>query len=135
MIEYERRGLIGLAGVPVRRPERRPLRLPIEAVRELLVPTICVLEVFKRVLQQRGEDTALQAVALMRQGRPVDLTFPIALSAAKVGHELRLPLADSVILATARLFDATLWTQDADFEGLEGVRFIAAGRTGHRANP
>ena len=100
---------------------------PIEAVRELLVPTICVLEVFKRVLQQRGEDAALQAVALMRQGRLVDLTFSTALAAAKTGHELKLPLADSVILATARLFDATLWTQDADFEGLEHVRFVAVG--------
>lgn len=97
----------------------------VEATSELLVPAISLYEVFKRVLQQRGEDTALQAVALMQQGEVVDLTSPLALSAARLGHEYRLPLADSVIYATAVSHDATLWTQDADFEGLPGVRYVA----------
>lgn len=97
----------------------------IEDVEHLIVPTISVLEVFKRVLQQRGENDALQAVALMQQGEIVDLDAGLALSAAKLGHSLKLPLADSVILATARKRDATVWTQDRDFDGLEGVRFIA----------
>ena len=97
---------------------------PLEAVESLLVPTICVSEVFKRVLQQRGEDAALQAAALMRQGTIIDLDFSLALLAAKIGHECKLPLADSIILATARAHHATLWTQDADFEGLEAVRFF-----------
>lgn len=97
----------------------------IEATGELLVPAISLYEVFKRVLQQRGEDAALQAVALMQQGQVVDLTSPLALSAARLGQENRLPLADSVIYATALSHDATLWTQDADFEGLPGVRYAA----------
>lgn len=95
-----------------------------EKVDELLVPSICVLEVFKRVLQTRGEDAGLQAVALMHQGSVVDLTATLALNAAKLGIESRLPLADSVILATARAFGATIWTQDADFDGLEGVKYV-----------
>lgn len=94
------------------------------AVESLLVPSICVTEVFKRVLQQRGEDAALQAAALMRQGTIIDLDFSLALLAAKIGHECKLPLADSVILTTACAHHATLWTQDADFEGLEAVRFV-----------
>ncbi|MBI3918453.1 MAG: type II toxin-antitoxin system VapC family toxin [Betaproteobacteria bacterium] len=98
---------------------------PIEDTRSLIVPTISVLEVFKRVLQQRTENEALRAVALMRQGRVVDLDADLALSAAKLGREHGLPLADSVILATARKFDATIWTQDSDFESLKGVRYIA----------
>ena len=98
---------------------------PIEAIGELLVPTICLLEVFKRVLQQRGESAALQAVAQMQQGRVVELDAPLALTAAHLGMEAKLPLADSVVLATARHHDATLWTQDADFEHLPGVRFRA----------
>lgn len=97
----------------------------IEDVEHLVVPTISVLEVFKRVLQQRGENDALQAVALMQQGEIVDLDTGLTLSAAKLGHSLKLPLADSVILATARKRNATVWTQDRDFDGLEGVRFIA----------
>lgn len=97
----------------------------IEKTAELVVPAISVLEVFKRVLQQRDEAAALQAAALMRQGRVVDLNFALALSAAKLGHQLKLPLADSVMLATARAFEATLWTQDADFEGIHGVQFKA----------
>jgi predicted nucleic acid-binding protein len=96
----------------------------IENVARLIVPTISLLEVFKRVLQQRGENDALQAAALMQQGKLVELDASLALSAAKLGHELKLPLADSVILATARKHNAIVWTQDSDFEGLEGVRYI-----------
>jgi predicted nucleic acid-binding protein len=96
---------------------------PIEDINALIVPTICLLEVFKRILQQRGEQAALQAVVQMRLAQIVDLDAALALNAAKIGHELKLALADSIILATARRFDATLWTQDADFERLPGVRF------------
>jgi toxin FitB len=98
----------------------------LEAPTELVVPTISVYEVFKRVLQQRGESDALQAVALMQQGSVVDLTAPIALEAGRTSAALGLPMADSVMLATARSFEATLWTQDSDFEGVEGVRYVAA---------
>lgn len=97
----------------------------IEATDDLVVPTITVLEVFKRVCQQRGEGSALQAVALMQQGQVVELTSAIALAAATLGLEHRLPLADSVVFATARQHEATLWTQDADFDGLADVRFRA----------
>ena len=98
---------------------------PIEAVGELLVPTICLLEVFRRVLQQRGESASLQAAAQMQQGQVVDLDATLALTAAHLDVEAKLPLAGSVVLATARHHDATLWTQDADFEQLSGVRFRA----------
>ncbi len=90
----------------------------------LVVPTISLLEVFKRVLQQRGENAALQAVAHMRQGSVVDLDTDIALAAARLGLSHRLPLADPVMLATARRHGAVLWTQDADFGGIDGVRYV-----------
>ncbi len=92
----------------------------------LIVPTLSLYEVFKRVLQQRDETAALRAVALMQQGTLVDLTPPIALSAAKLSVELKLPMADSVMLATAKAYDATFWTQDAHFEGVGGVRYTKA---------
>jgi toxin FitB len=95
----------------------------IETTDDLIVPSITLLEVFKRILQQRTENEALQAVAIMQQGRVVDLDSTIALSAAKIGAENKLPLADSVILATARRLDAILWTQDEDFDGLAGVKY------------
>ena len=98
----------------------------LEAVDDLVVPTVSIYEVFKRVAQQRGESDALQAVALMQQGTVVDLTAPIALEAARMSAALGLPMADSVMLATARSSRATLWTQDSDFEGVEGVRYGAA---------
>ncbi|MBI4666949.1 MAG: type II toxin-antitoxin system VapC family toxin [Nitrospinae bacterium] len=97
---------------------------PIEKIARLTVPTICLLEVFKIVCQQRGEDAALQAAAAMSQGHVVDLNADIALSAAKLGVDLRLPLADSVILATARAHNATIWTQDEHFREIAGVRFV-----------
>jgi predicted nucleic acid-binding protein len=98
----------------------------IEDPSRLVVPTLSLFEVFKRVLQQRGDPPALQAVALMHQGRVVDLDATLALAAARLSVVERLPLADSVMLATARAFGATLWTQDADFAGRDGVRYVAA---------
>ena len=94
----------------------------IEAVDDLLVPAIVLLEVTRRVLQQRGEDAALQTAALLHQGRIIPLDSGLALAAARLGMEHKLPLADSIIFATAQQFKATLWTMDPDFEGLPGVR-------------
>jgi predicted nucleic acid-binding protein len=88
---------------------------------QVLVPTVCLYEVYKVVLRQRGSSAALQAVALMRQGRIVELGERIALLAAELSLKHRLPMADSVILATARAHDAHVWTQDADFAGIDGV--------------
>jgi predicted nucleic acid-binding protein len=96
---------------------------PIEEPDELIVPALTIYEVFKRVLQQRDEGSALRAVAVMQQGTVVDLDARLALSAARVSLDTKLPMADSVVLATARLHGATLWTQDADFEKLPGVRY------------
>lgn len=96
----------------------------IEETGRLVVPTICILEVFKRVFQQKGEDAALQVAALMHQGQVMDLNTSIALHAAKLGCELKLPLADSVILATAQASGALIWTQDAHFKDLDGVRYL-----------
>ena len=97
----------------------------IEDVSNLLVPTICILEVFRRVLQQRDEKAALQVAAVMQQGHVVDMDSAVALYAAGIGVDLKLPLADSVILATARMHNATIWTQDDDFKELEGVRYVS----------
>ena len=93
---------------------------------ELLVPTISLYEVFKRILQQRGETEALQAVAFIQSGRIIDPTSTIALHAAKLSLELKIPMADSLILATAREKGAILWTQDSDFESLPGVEYTEA---------
>ena len=96
---------------------------PVEDTADLIVPTLCLYEVFKRILQQRGEGEALQAVAAMRQGTVVDLNATLAIEAAKLSHEGKLPMADSIILATSRAHDAILWTQDIDFKGRAGVRY------------
>jgi predicted nucleic acid-binding protein len=95
----------------------------IEDTGSLIVPTICLLEVFKRIFQQRGEDAALQAAAVMHQGLMVPLDAGIALRAARISLDRKLPLADSVIVATARTYQGIIWTQDAHFQGLEGVRY------------
>ena len=95
----------------------------IEKTADLLVPSLTLYEVFKRVLQERDEGRALAAVAVMEQGRVVDLDVPLALVAARASIEHGLPLADSVVLATARLHGAVLWTQDANFKGLPGVEY------------
>jgi len=95
----------------------------IEATDELVVPSVTLYEVFKRVVQQRTESEALLAVAQMQQGDIVELSGALALDSARTSLELKLPMADSVILTTARAYDATLWTQDADFENVAGVMY------------
>lgn len=96
----------------------------IEAVDSLLVPSICIFEVFKKVLSERGEAAALQTIALMRQGEIIDLDLSLAIAAAKLSKDQGLPLADSVVYATSRSRNATVWTQDEHFSQLAAVRFI-----------
>jgi toxin FitB len=97
---------------------------PLVDISRLLVPSICVYEVFKKVLRDRGEEPALALAAQMRLGQVIELDGDLALDAARLGVELKLPLADSIILATARTRGATLWTQDDDFDGIPGVRYV-----------
>lgn len=95
----------------------------IENTEQLVVPSLSLLEVFTWVLRERGEDAALQAAALMQQGEVVDLDVALSIRAATLGLTHKLPLADSVMLATAQAYEAVLWTQDRDFEGVDGVRY------------
>ena len=90
----------------------------------LVVPAITLLEVFKWVLHEHSEAQAIQAVAVMQGGQVVDLDSRLAIAAAQLSHSLRLPMADSIILATARSQQARLYTMDADFQGLTDVEFI-----------
>jgi len=88
------------------------------------VPVICLYEVFKKLLQQSGLNEAQIHVSDMKQGKIVEIDESLALSAAKLSAELKLPMADSLILATARANNATLWTQDEHFKDLDGVKYI-----------
>jgi predicted nucleic acid-binding protein len=97
---------------------------PLGNVAELLVPSVTLYEVFKIVCRQRGEDAALQAVAMMQQGRVIELSSSIALLSAKLSLDLKTPMADSIILATAQIHAAVLWTQDNDFKGISGVNYF-----------
>ena len=110
-------------------PNARAFEAAILSIDRLVVPTICLLEVFKRMLREKGEDAALDVVGQMRQGMVVDLDADLALEAGRLGIELKLPLADSAILATARLHNAVIWTQDEHFEGMKGVRYIRKRKT------
>lgn len=98
---------------------------PIQATSTLVVASVSLFEVFRRVMTQRDEDAALEAIALMRQGRVVPLDDVLVLDGARLSVEHRLPMADSIVLATALAHRATLWTQDADFEYVPGVRYLA----------
>jgi len=104
-------------------PNAADFATAIEETEQLAVPTLTLFEVFRRTHQLKDEATALEAVAVMLQGRVVELSAGLAIDAAKLSLETGLALADSIILATARAEDAVLWTQDAHFEGLEKVEF------------
>jgi toxin FitB len=96
----------------------------IEDTHHLLVSSLSLYEVFGRILEQRDENAAFQAVALMQQAQIVPVDGAVALAAAKINRELKIPMADGVVLATARLYKATLWTQDPDFKKFADVKYI-----------
>ena len=97
---------------------------PLNDTASLVVPTVTIYEVFKVVLRETSENEALQAAVAMRKGTVVDLTTLLAISASKLSLEHNLPMADSIILATAKEFDATIWTQDSDFKNLDAVKYF-----------
>lgn len=106
-------------------PNATDFAVPIEATADLVVPVLTLFEVFKRVHQLKGESTALDVIGIMLQGKVVDLTPNLALDAARLSLNSGLPMADAIILATARAEDAVLWTQDAHFERFDKVEFRA----------
>ena len=112
-LEYFTKGKNGPAFLPI-----------IQDTENLLVPTVVIFEVFKRVLATQGVETALSAASVMASGQEVELDHKIAIDAAYLSVESKLAMADSIILATAQAYEATLWTQDAHFQGIEGVQVI-----------
>ncbi|MCJ8274153.1 MAG: type II toxin-antitoxin system VapC family toxin [Psychrosphaera sp.] len=98
---------------------------PIEDIANLIVPSITLTEVFKFVLRNHGESLALELTAHMKSGSVKMLDSQLAIDAAQYAVDLKLPLADSIIYATGRKYDALIWTQDNDFESLEGVKYFA----------
>ncbi len=108
-------------------PNAPRFEVPLLDPGRLIVPSISVFEVYRYVLRERGRPLALTIAASMRQGTVVDLDAGLAVEAAELAASLGLPMADSIIYAVARLHGAVLWTQDADFSGLEGVEFIPRG--------
>ncbi len=91
---------------------------------KLIVSTINIYEVYKKVISERDEDSALQAVAMMQQAKVIEVTASIAVQASKVSYIFKLPMADSLIYVTAREYNAIVWTQDADFKGMGSVQYF-----------
>jgi predicted nucleic acid-binding protein len=105
-------------------PQAERFLAVLQAEEALVIPAITILEVFKWILREHSEAQAIQAVAVMQRGLVVDLDTQLAIAAAQLSHALRLPMADSIILATARCHQARLYTMDADFQGLADVELI-----------
>ncbi len=96
----------------------------IENVENLIVSVINLYEVFKKISIEKNENAAIQAVAFMQQSKVIDITEAISIFAAKLSIDYKLPMADSLIYATAKIHDAIVWTQDSDFKNLEDVKYF-----------
>jgi len=105
-------------------PNAKHFHIPLSDPASLVIPTVTIYEVFKVILRESSENEALQAVAVMHQGTVVDLSAPLAIAASKLSVEYNLPMADSIILATAREYKAIIWTQDVDFKRLSNVKYF-----------
>ena len=106
-------------------PNAKHFQHPLNDIASLIVPVVTIYEVFKVVLRESDDNEALQAAAAMQKGTVVDMTVNLAIAASKLSLQLKLPMADSIILATAQAFDATIWTQDSDFKNIPGVKFFS----------
>ena len=105
-------------------PSSKHFQIPLQDIESLVVPSITIYEVSKVVLRESGENEALQAVAAMQKGSVVELTTRLAIAASIISLQYRLPMADSIILATARGCTATIWTQDIHFKNIHGVNYF-----------
>ena len=106
-------------------PNAKHFQTPLQDTTSLIVPSVTIYEVFKVVLRESSENDALHSVAAMQKGTVVDLTTKIAIAASKLSLQNRLPMADSIILATAQEFNAKIWTQDSDFENISGAKYFS----------
>ena len=105
-------------------PNARHFLPPLNDAASLVVPTVTIYEVFKVVLREAGENEALQAAVAMRKGSVVGLTTSLAIAASRLSLEYSIPMADSIILATAKEVNATIWTQDSDFKDMDNVKYF-----------
>lgn len=90
----------------------------------VITPTIVLYEVYKHAKRLRGEDGGIDAVAAIQKTVVVPLNDELALVAADLSIEHKLPMADAIILATAQMFEADVITSDADFEHAPGVIYL-----------
>ncbi|NOR04768.1 MAG: PIN domain-containing protein [Deltaproteobacteria bacterium] len=105
-------------------PNAEHFLTPLNDAASLVVPTVTIYEIFKVVLRESNENDALQAAVAMQKGTVVDLTATLAIAASKLSLEHNLPMADSIILATAKKFNAILWTQDSNFKNINDVKYF-----------
>jgi len=105
-------------------PNAKHFLLPLKDSASLVVPAVTIYEVFKVVLRESSENKALQAAVAMQKGKVIDLTAKLAIDASKLSLQYGLPMSDSIILATAQVFNATIWTQDSDFKNISGVNYF-----------
>ena len=106
-------------------PNAKHFQTPLKDTASLIVPSVTIYEVFKVVLRESSESNALQSVAAMQKGIVVDLTVTLAVAASKLSLQNKLPMIESIILATAREFNAKIWTQDSDFKSISGVEYFS----------
>ena len=105
-------------------PNAKHYLTPLNEPSSLIVPVITIYEVFKVVLRESAENEALQAAAAMQKGKIISLNAKLAMDASKLSLQHKIPMADSIILATARAYDCVIWTQDSDFQHIEGVNYF-----------
>jgi predicted nucleic acid-binding protein len=105
-------------------PNAKHFLIPLKDTASLIVPAVTIYEVFKVVLRESSENEALQAAAAMQRGTVVDLTAKLAIAASKLSLQHRVPMTDSIILATSQVFNAKIWTQDSDFKNIYGVKYF-----------
>jgi predicted nucleic acid-binding protein len=105
-------------------PNAKHFLAPLSDSALLIIPTVTIYEVFKVIVREAGENEALQVIVAMQKGRVVDLSATLAMAASRLSLEYQLPMADSIILATAQEFKAVIWTQDSDFKNISNVKYF-----------
>jgi toxin FitB len=105
-------------------PLHRACERELKSAKQVVVPTLVLFEVYKKIALRASEDQALSALALITQHQIVDLSQEVALTAADLAIHHKMGMADSIVLAHAHTAQATLVTLNNDFASVDGVRVL-----------
>jgi len=103
----------------------RKLKEELRLVNERMVSSLTIHEIHRVVLKKEGKEVAaLRSSTIRRDFQVIDVDYVIAVKSAELRSKHQMPMADSVIAATAQLQGCPLFSDDAHFKNIENLKTV-----------